>query len=440
MLEEHEIFQGTNMTRKFRMTILFWALLISPQLISAQTRGTPGPPNAPAPPTTPAPATTPAPPKPTPPPQAPKKAAPPKVQPPLTLRQVIESLLTLKNSARVESLVAARGIQFHSSPAVLDILKDFGASPKLLAAISAAAPPDEPPPPKEVEPVNKVAGPLNVVCEPKDCLVIVDGYSGATKQNKTTVTGLKPGEVVVNVFADGFESANKKIRLEEGAPSEAAFRLKRTDLSRQQAASVSMLKSLAAVGGMDGIAELADVEGEGVVNWTDSAGKAQEWPMTFRKRIGNDLRITFKPKEGQCIASIVGSTVKQDCRGNLKGSGEKLAGQATSLFLSYQLQDVMQTLLNRTLIASETSDDHLESPGTRDAYSLTLDPAGLPADLIYKSDQGEAEKPIQVQYSNYMKLNKGRYPGRVAIGRVNADPVFVFMITNLRANAASTKE
>ena len=427
------------MTRRFRMTTLFSVLLISPQLISAQSRGTPVPPKTTSPPqagTTPPPQT-----GTTPPPQAGKRGTPPKVQPPLTLRQVIESLLTLKNSARVESLVAARGIQFQSSPAVLDILKDFGANPKLLAAISAAAPPpDEPPPPKEVTPVNKVAGPLNVVCQPKDCLVVVDGYTGMTTQNKTTVTGLKPGEVVVNVFADGYESANRKVRVEEGTASEAAFRLKRTDVSRQQAASVSMLKSLAALGGMDGIAELADIEGDGVLNWTDSAGKGQEWPMTFRKRIGNDLRITFKPKDGQCTVSILGSSAKQECRGSLKGSGEKLAAQANSLFLSYQLQDVMQTLLNRTLIVSETSDDHLESPGTRDAYSLTLDPAGLPADLIYKSDQGEAEKPIQVQYSNYMKLNKGRYPGRVAIGRVNGDPVFVFMITSIRTNAAATKD
>src|SRR5262249_19563101 len=135
-----------------------------------------------------------------------------------------------------------------------------------------------------------------------------------------------------------------------------------------------------------------------------------------------------------------GSVVKQECRSNLKGSGEKLAAQATSLFLSYQLQDVMQTLMNRTLVASETSDDHLESPGTRDAYSLTLDPAALPADLIYKSDQGEAEKPIQVKYSNYIKLNRGRYPGRIAIGRVGSDPVFVFMITSIRTNVAATKD
>src|SRR5262245_33912564 len=123
------------MTREFRMTILFSVLLISHQLIAAQTRGTPAP-NATAPAQPQAPkatqsvqpqgpqATPPAQPQapnptPTPQPQAGRRGTPPKPQPPLTLRQVIESLLALKNSARVESLVAARGIQFQSSPAVL---------------------------------------------------------------------------------------------------------------------------------------------------------------------------------------------------------------------------------------------------------------------------------------------------------------------------------
>src|SRR6476660_8286997 len=119
MLWEHEIFQArTYMTRRFRMTILFSVLLISPQLISAQTRGTPAPNTTPpaqpqAPKATPP--TQPQAPKPTPAPQPQaRRGTPPKPQPPLTLRQVIESLLSLKNSARVESLVAARGIQFQS--------------------------------------------------------------------------------------------------------------------------------------------------------------------------------------------------------------------------------------------------------------------------------------------------------------------------------------
>src|SRR5678816_4397558 len=99
----------------------------------------------------------------------------------------------------------------------------------------------------------------------------------------------------------------------------------------------------------------------------------------------------------------------------------------------------MQALVSRQLLASETSDDRLESPGERDAYSLTLDPNGLPVDLVYKSDQGKADIPIQVQYSNYMKLNNARYPGRVAIGRINAAPVFVFTIMNVRSNVLTTK-
>jgi hypothetical protein len=95
--------------------------------------------------------------------------------------------------------------------------------------------------------------------------------------------------------------------------------------------------------------------------------------------------------------------------------------------------------MNRPLIASETSDDRLDSPGSRDAYALTLNPEGLPVDLIYRSDQKEGDIPIQVQYSNYLKLNKGRYPGRVAIGRTNAAPVFVFTITSIRSSVLLTK-
>lgn len=160
--------------------------------------------------------------------------------------------------------------------------------------------------------------------------------------------------------------------------------------------------------------------------------------MSFKKRIGNDLATTFKTKEGQCTASISAQSARQECRGGLKGSGEKIAEQATLLFLSYQLQDVTQTLIKRPLLASETSDDRLESSDSRDAYLLTLGPDGLPVDLIYRA--GETDTPILVQYSNYLKLTKGRYPGRTAIGRVNAAPVFVFTIMSVRSNVARTQK
>src|SRR5262245_2267413 len=106
---------------------------------------------------------------------------------PMTLRQVIESLITLKNSSRVEDQVSKAGVRFQATPAVLDILKEFGAGPKLLSMI--------PPAPAALAPAPRVAGPLTVFCEPKDCIIVVgEAYKGTTSQNRMTITGLGTGE------------------------------------------------------------------------------------------------------------------------------------------------------------------------------------------------------------------------------------------------------
>ncbi len=132
---------------------------------------------------------------------------PAKPQPPLTLRQVIESLSSPRGGSRAEDLVSKRGVQFQASPAVLDILKEFGASPKLLSMIPV--PPVPPPPPKP--PAPKVAGALTVICEPKDCAVIVDDkYIGATSENQKTLTGLHAGDVTVEVQRSRFSLTDMK--------------------------------------------------------------------------------------------------------------------------------------------------------------------------------------------------------------------------------------
>ena len=114
--------------------------------------------------------------------------------------------------------------------------------------------------------------------------MIDETYRGRTEQSKTAVTGLLAGEVMVRVFADGYEDLSQTILLEEGKPAESKFSLKRPELMRKQSASASMLKAIARLGGMDGIAELGDFEGDGMVAWTDNSGNVQEWPMTFKKR------------------------------------------------------------------------------------------------------------------------------------------------------------
>ncbi len=346
----------------------------------------------------------------------------------MTLRQVIEALSTLKSSSRVEDQIfKAGGVQFEATPATIDLLKQFGAGPKLIGMIPVPPLPPEPPRPK-------TAGPLTIVCEPKDCAVVIDQrFGGTTAQSQKTVTGLSPGDVTVEVFADGYEHATRRILLVENQPKEEKFLLKRSVLIRHQSASGSMLKVVTSLGGMEGLGELADIEGSGTMQWTNSAGQNEQWAMTFNKRIGRDLTMTFKTKDGQCTASIVAAASKQECKAGLRNGGDRIAEQGTTLFLSYQPHDVISALLKRSLLTSESDENRLESVDATDSYVLTLDSEGLPRELVYRIGD---DPPIQVQYSNYLSLNKARYPSRISIGRVNTAPVWVFMLNSIRSRVA----
>jgi hypothetical protein len=343
---------------------------------------------------------------------------------PMTVRQVIEALSSLRSSSRVEEQISKAGVQFEATPAIVDILKQFGAGPKLISMIPVPPAPPAPPP-------VKLAGPLTVVCEPKDCIVAVDqNYAGATKENRSVVNGLRPGEVNIEVFAEGHEPLMRRVQIEADQPREEKFVLKRTRLVRQQSANTSLMKAVTTLGGVDGLAELGNIEGSGVMQWTSSSGDVNEWAMTFNKRIGRDLSATFKSPDGQCTASLLSGTNKFECRGGLRNGGDKIAEQGTTLFLSYQIQDVINSLLKRSLIASELDDNVLESPDTKDAYLLTLDGNGLPVQLVYRIGE---DAPIHVRYSNYMNLEKGRYPGQISFGRLNAAPSWVFKVTSIRS-------
>jgi hypothetical protein len=359
-------------------------------------------------------------------PQRGQRRTPVKPPTPMTLRQVLEALSSLRNSSRVEDQISKAGVQFEATPPIVDILKQFGASPKLISMIPV-------PPPSREPAAPKLAGPLTVVCEPKDCDVVVDQkYEGPTSQNRKSINGLHPGEASVEVFANGYEKVTRRIQLEPDQSKEERFLLKRSTLVRQQSAAASLLKAVTSLGGADGLAELGDIEGSGMMQWTNSAGQVEQWAMTFNKRIGRDLAITFKSKDGQCTASIVAAAVKQECRSGLRNGGDKIAEQGTTLFLSYQPQDVIHALLRRPLMTSESDDNVLESVDTKDSYVFSLANSGLPTELIYRIG-GDAA--IHVEYSNYLNLDKARYPGRISIGRLNNAPAWVFTLTSVRSKA-----
>src|SRR5262245_54943247 len=147
------------------LVILLSMTLAAATTAFAQTRGT----------TTPSPTTTPAPAPASPSASTPQRGQRPATKPPapapMTLSKVVESLVTLKTSTRVEDLISKSGpVQFQATPANVELLKSLGASPKLISMIP---PPVAPPPPPQ-PPAPKIGGPLTIVCEPQDCIVAVD--------------------------------------------------------------------------------------------------------------------------------------------------------------------------------------------------------------------------------------------------------------------------
>jgi hypothetical protein len=347
----------------------------------------------------------------------------------MTLRQVIESLYSLKSSARVESLISKSGVQFQATPDIVDILKQFGASQHLISMIP---PPPAPPPPP---PPAKTAGPLTITCEPKDCNVVVDEkYEGTTSQNRKVVTGLRPGTVTVQISADGYDHLSRQIALQESKPAEEKFSLKRSTTLREEGAKASLVKTLLSLGGLNGVVDLSDIEGDATMESKNSEGGTESWMMSFKKHPGKNLVSTFKTKDGQCVASVVGPMSKQDCKGELKNGGEKIAAQGNLLFLSYQPQDVLQTLLARPMIASEADDNRVESMEAKDSYVLTIGNDGFPKNLVYQIGNGD---PINIEYSGFFKVNDGWYPKRIALGRVNSNPTWVFTISSVRSRVQS---
>jgi hypothetical protein len=236
--------------------------------------------------------------------------------------------------------------------------------------------------------------------------------------------------VTVQIFADGYEHLTRRIPLQEGKPAEEKFQLKPTMVARQNSAKTSVLEAVASLGGLDGLVDLSDIGVDGTVQWTDSDSYVQQWTVNFNRHPGKNLSATFKSTDGQCTASIQGQTAKQDCRAGLKNGGDKVAKQATSLFLSYQVQDVLRALLQRPLVTSESDDKSIESADKDDSYVLTVNSDGFPTDLIYRIGE---EQPIQVRYSNYSTVNKAHYPRQISVGRPGSAPTWVFQLKNVHS-------
>jgi hypothetical protein len=361
-------------------------------------------------------------------PSKPTSASPPAIARggPLTLPEIIECLNTITfGPSYCEKSVRTRGVNFRAEPvSVLDILKEFGATQATLDAIPRAPKP----------PNLKYSGPLTIRCEPADCLVIInDKLYGSTKEGQTIVPNLPLGRAVVQIFKQGYQSQTQELDLPENKPSELNLQLKALDNVNLLMVKESLLDTIRAMGGIEGISSLGEVEGEGTMDWVDKDNQPQHWPVTFTKRSGKDLTLIFKTRDGQCSASISGSNRKQECKGKLKNSAEGISDQAATLFLSYQVQSVLNDLLTHISgLSFAEGGKRLESSDSIDSYVLTLGEDKLPLTLQY-TRANKPEAAVVVKYSDYKQAGKGRYPGQMQIGSTDGTGGFTFRFTTIRS-------
>jgi len=346
---------------------------------------------------------------------------------PLSPADVIEGLYSLGSVAKVEDLVKKRGVTFYREPIIVDILKQFGATERLLSLIPAPPPPPQP----------KYAGSLRIRCIPVDCMVIVgERFYGSTQRGQTVIDQLPPGETVVQVLSEGYPKQDRKLQLVQDSPFETTFELKKPPEIGMWIVKETWLETLRVMGGIDGMSSLGEFEGEGTLDWVDNTAQTQHWPMTFTKRSGNDMTVQFKTKDGQCSVSILASDApKHECKGKLKNSGEETADLAATLFSHYQVQEILQQVLGR-LSGFSVGDggQRLEISGSYDSYVLSLDKDKLPSELLYSLTE-KPDSAVKVKYSNYIAVGKARYPAQMEVVQANKNTSWGFNLTTIRSKS-----
>ena len=352
---------------------------------------------------------------------------------PLSISQVIESLYSL-GVTRTEELVSKNKVQFEATPEIVEILKDLGATDKLLSLIPKPKPQPVAPPPVAEAP--KVAGPFRVTCEPDCYIVINDRYYGLTEAHVKVLPALPPGNSTIQVFNNGYDPQTQKILLQEGRPAEARFQLTLTAESRLDKGQRFALDALRAIGGFQAVALLQEFEGDGSLEWKDEKGTTQQGTMKFTKNRDQELQLEVKTKDGgSCTSLVSGETSKDSCKGSLKNS-EKVVSAAAANLLLYEVQNVIASFLSGTpTLVGTSAAQQIEIPRGDGSYVLTLDEDKLPAELVHMR-RGPTPSVIRVRYFDYGKISSGKYPTHLQVS-VDGNAIYTFTINGVSTRSVS---
>jgi PEGA domain len=346
--------------------------------------------------------------------------------PPLKFEQAVQ---LLRQSAiplnRRKEAIQRRGLDFVVSSEAVAKLKAAGASEDMLklmkgkgkvttaTLVPPPAPPVQPAPPK-----RPPAGRLAISCEPAECEVSVNGTPrGSTTGGKLEIAEVPVGTWAIEFKKDGYVGHPVTVAVEQDKAASVAAVLD-PNLATQEAFGTELFrKVIEALGGADGVKELASVQATGSTTVWTCDNKSSRWTLFMRNR----------PDRALFQATASGSTLHEVLFiGAEFKTGKKKDPDALDLATDFgvirdsQLSGLLAKLADprfkmrakhATPVAGE--EFNLFADGGTEAISIGLDKDLLPQRVRIVTATGVGS--ASVNYSDYVKAGKTFYPRSLQI-------------------------
>jgi hypothetical protein len=188
---------------------------------------------------------------------------------------------------RRKDAIQNRGVDFSLSAEKLDKLKAAGAPDDLLKLIkSKAAPSRAKPVAASVSPVPEPPlGSVAVACAPAECAISLNGtLLGPTEDGRIELAKLRPGNWTIDFKKDGYVSQQSIVTVEADQTQSVAVVLD-PDHATQEAFGAELFRQMVeAIGGADGLQQLASVQVTGSATLAARNGKSIRWTLLMRNR------------------------------------------------------------------------------------------------------------------------------------------------------------
>lgn len=317
---------------------------------------------------------------------------------------------------RRKEAIQNRGLDFSLTAEEVDKLKAAGVSDDLLKLIRSKAKPSTAaalPPPKPAP-----LGTLAVTCAPAECEITLNGTPlGSTKSGQMEMARLRPGKWVIDFKKNGFISRQSVVAVDADKTVPVSVVLD-PDRATQEAFGVELFHQVVqAIGGEQGLKELASVQATGSATLWSRDGNSVRWTLLMRN---NPDRALFQAKAGRILHEVAFLGSEFRASKNVKGDDALELPTDFGFIRDYQLAALIARLhaprykmqASRTK-PSDGEEFGLFAEGGTEKISIGLDSELRPQRVRITTAAGVGS--VLIIYTDYFKTERASYPKTIQI-------------------------